>query len=114
MALLHDVPEIRTGDNPTPAKTPEMKSLLDKTEAEIYPPLSDLEERSTRRAKDFHKFCDTAESILFLEVNGLGRHAKDVQGLLTQQMTERLEKSCFSVWEREALMGAYRKTKAYT
>ena len=91
LALMHDIPEIRTGDCPTPAKTPEMKAILTATEHEIYPPLANLEGEANQCAKDFVKFCDTAEAVLFLHVNGVGKHAKDVEWLLRSQLEEFLK-----------------------
>ena len=85
LALLHDVPEIRTGDCPTPAKSPEMKALLTQVENEIYSPLAELEEQANSRAKDLMKYCDICESVIFLHVNGVGKHAKDVEALLKRQ-----------------------------
>ena len=114
LALLHDLPEIRTGDAPTPHKSPEMKAILDEVEAEILPELAELEHNCPKQVKDLVKFCDTAESILFLDVNGLGRHAVDVADLLLNQMEERLYKSSFSDWEREVLIGQFVKTRAHT
>jgi 5'-deoxynucleotidase YfbR-like HD superfamily hydrolase len=95
LALMHDIPEIRTGDCPTPAKTPEMKAILTATEHEIYPPLAKLEAEANRCSKDFVKFCDTAEAVLFLHVNGIGKHAKDVEELLKSQLKSHLEKCEF-------------------
>lgn len=114
LALLHDLPEIRTGDAPTPHKSPEVKAMLAEIEEEILPELAELESKCTSKVKDLVKFCDTAESVLFLAVNGLGKHAADVSKLLEHQMIERLEKSSFNAKERETLMGAYRRTKAHT
>jgi 5'-deoxynucleotidase YfbR-like HD superfamily hydrolase len=114
LALLHDLPEIRTGDAPTPHKSPEMKAMLGAIEEEILPELAELESRCSHKVKDLVKFADTAEAIFFLTVNGLGKHASDVMHLLEGQMIERLEKSSFSSWERETLLGHYRRTKAHT
>ena len=104
LALLHDLPEIRTGDAPTPHKSPEVKKMLRSIENEICPEAARAEEACSPAARDLVKFCDTAESILFLEVNGLGRHAKDVKGLLTQQMKNRLENSTLFPEDQKDLM----------
>lgn len=92
-ALHHDLPEIRTGDAPTPHKTPEVKAWLDTVEHEICPCVKEIEEQMYADTKDFCKYCDTAEAILFLRVNGLGQHASDVRRLLEDQMTRRLKQS---------------------
>lgn len=92
-ALTHDLPEIRTGDNPTPHKTPAVKEWLSLLEAEICPEASSIEHLIDGPLYDFCKFCDTAEAILYLRVNGLGRHASDVMQLLREQMYARLAAS---------------------
>lgn len=111
LALVHDLPEIRTGDAPTPHKTPEIKAFLSQVEHQILPELAALEERVTSRAKDLVKFCDTAEAILFLKVNGLGKHAEDVQALLEEQMLGRLRKSTIGLAAQNRLIEAFITTK---
>jgi len=91
-ALIHDLPEIRTGDMPTPHKTPEVKAWLNQLESAIYPPLDEVHKMEDVTAA-FCKFCDTAESILYLKINGTGQHAIDVRELLAEQMRDRLHKS---------------------
>ena len=115
LALLHDVPEIRTGDCPTPAKSPEMKALLTEVEAEIYPPLAKLEAEANGCAKDYHKFCDMAEAILFLHVNGIGKHAKDVEKLLMKQAEDHIKNSPhFALSHRDDLIAELKKVIAAT
>lgn len=96
-ALVHDLAEIRTGDAPTPHKTPEIKSWLQDVEHDVYPPIKMLESSiAGTEAATFCKFCDTAESILYLKLHGIGKHAADVQELLSQQLRLRLESSDLS------------------
>jgi hypothetical protein len=96
-ALVHDLAEIRTGDAPTPHKTPEIKSWLQGVEHEVYPPIKMLESSiAGTDAATFCKFCDTAESILYLKLHGIGKHATDVQELLSQQLRSRLKSSSLS------------------
>jgi len=115
LALLHDVPEIRTGDCPTPAKSPEMKSLLTEVEAEIYPPLAKLEKEANGCTKDFVKFCDIAESVIFLHVNGIGKHAKDVEKLLMKQAEDHIKNSPhFALSHRDDLIAELKKVIAAT
>lgn len=111
LALVHDLPEIRTGDAPTPHKTPEMKAYLTEVEHQILPELRDLERSATARVKDFVKFCDTAEAVLFLKVNGLGKHAADVQNLLERQMIERLNQSAIDPARQQQLIERFISTK---
>lgn len=114
-ALTHDLPEIRTGDMPTPHKTPEVKRWLQRVEYEIYPPLGATEEvMHDRQVADFCKFCDTAESILYLSANGAGAHATSVTRLLTAQMQERLTKSRLSAETQEILLALFNDTMSLT
>lgn len=111
-ALVHDLPEIRTGDAPTPHKTPEIKAWLSNVEHQICPEAADIEHAISGTAVwDFCKFCDTAESVLFLKVNGLGKHAAEVQDLLEQQMLARLASSSIEPARRQALIEAFITTK---
>ena len=115
LALMHDIPEIRTGDCPTPAKTPEMKALLTEVEAQIYPPLAKLEAEANGCAKDYVRFCDIAEAILFLHVNGLGAHAKDVEKLLMAQAEDHIKNSPhFALNHRDDLVAELKKVVAAT
>ena len=102
-ALHHDLPEIRTGDAPTPHKTPEVKAYLSKLEYEICPELKYIESELYAETKEFCKFCDTAEAVLYLRVNGLGQHATDVCRLLEDQMVQRLKKSTIPELIQESL-----------
>lgn len=114
-ALTHDLPEIRTGDAPTPHKTPELKAHLASIEHQICPELEVLEKAlKDTPAADFCKFCDTAESILFLGVNGAGAHARDVNSLLEAQMHKRLSESRLSRPQQKLLSGLFNDAKAQT
>lgn len=114
-ALTHDLPEIRTGDAPTPHKTPELKKHLATVEAEILPDLCALEASLTPRAAELVKFCDTAEAVLFLEVNGLGKHALEVKELLHAQMLSRLRgSSAISTDQALRLVAMFHETLSNT
>jgi len=108
-AVTHDLPEIRTGDMPTPHKTPEVKAWLDQLEHDIYPPLTETH-RMSKAAATLCKFCDTAESILFLKINGIGQHAIDVRELLARQMWHRLYSSVLFESERQTLHDLFNNT----
>lgn len=110
LALIHDLPEIRTGDAPTPHKTPQLKAHLAEVEQRIYPYLRVLEEHTDLCASALVKHCDTAEAIFFLQVNGLGKHAQDVRDLLKQQMLDRLAKSPFTPEQQTKLIEAFHNT----
>jgi hypothetical protein len=105
LALTHDLAEIRTGDCPTPFKTPDMKQALHEMEISIYQPVP-----ASPAVKDFVKFCDTAESILFLKLYGLGRHAYEVRELLCEQMWTRLSKSTISIEVQHSLRDRFTET----
>nr|6ZPA_A Chain A, DatZ [Cyanophage S-2L]6ZPB_A Chain A, DatZ [Cyanophage S-2L]6ZPC_A Chain A, DatZ [Cyanophage S-2L] len=109
-ALVHDLAEIRTGDAPTPHKTPELKELLAGIEAQIVPEVAELEATMAPEARELWKFCDTAEAVLFLKVNGLGAHAYDVQHLLMEQMKRRLMDSVLDVEVQDELMFQFERT----
>ena len=110
LALMHDLPEIRTGDAPTPHKTKELKAHLALIEAQIYPDLCALEEQASAKVLALVKHCDTAEAVFFLEVNGLGKHASDVKALLRQQMLDRLAMSPFDPAVQVSLINAFQTT----
>ena len=104
-ALTHDLAEIRTGDCPTPFKNPVVKEILDEMEREIHPQIP-----VTPKIRQLVKFCDTAESVLFLKLYGLGKHADDVRELLAVQMWARLKDSLFSTNQRQKLHDLFNET----
>lgn len=110
LALIHDLPEIRTGDAPTPHKTADLKAHLAQVELMIYPELRELEEQASASVLAMVKHCDTAEAVLFLEVNGLGFHARSVKELLRQQMLDRLAMSPFTLEQQSLLIDAFHTT----
>jgi 5'-deoxynucleotidase YfbR-like HD superfamily hydrolase len=114
LALTHDLAEIRTGDAPTPHKTAELKVHLDQIEAQIVPEVVAHEKACSDRTRALVKFCDTAEAILFLRVNGLGAHAASVQDLLEHQMRDRLTTAPFADDQKHALIVAFISTKNNT
>lgn len=110
LALIHDLPEIRTGDAPTPHKTPDLKKHLAQIEPLIYPELREFEDQASPAVAALVKHCDTAEAVLFLEVNGLGFHARSVKELLRQQMLDRLAMSPFDPKLQSILIDAFQTT----
>ena len=104
-ALTHDLAEVRTGDMPTPNKTPEVKNWLDQVEHSIYPPIK-LTEAGIRGTAvgAFCKHCDICEAILFLKLYGMGRHAMDVRDVLQLQMAEALKRSAISEHHQAILL----------
>lgn len=114
LALIHDLAEIRTGDAPTPHKTPELKAHLEQIEMQIAPEVVAHEQACSDKTRALVKFCDTAEAILFLHVNGLGAHARSVQDLLEQQMRDRLATAPFTNDQKNNLIVAFITTKNNT
>jgi len=104
-ALTHDLAEIRTGDCPTPFKGVQIREALSRIEESIYPSLP-----VTGRVKEFVKYCDTAEAILFLKLHGQGQHAADVAELLQQQMLKGLDESAFAPLIKQQLIEAFQST----
>ncbi len=113
-ALVHDLPEVRTGDAPTPHKTPEMRVHLDEVERAIAPEVHAMAEKLTPQELALWKFADTAEAVLFLSVNGLGAHAHQVCELLETQMMDRLCAGPFTTKQQVTLVAAFRHAAAYT
>lgn len=114
LALTHDLAEIRTGDAPTPHKTPALKAHLASIEEQIMPQVVQHERACTARTLALVKFCDTAEAILFLRVNGLGTHAAEVQELLEIQLRQRMLESPFTDDQRNDLIVAFITCKNQT
>ena len=56
-ALLHDMPEIRTGDMPTTIKTPEAKAAMAEFERLALPELAEIEDQLPEHVAAFVKFC---------------------------------------------------------
>jgi 5'-deoxynucleotidase YfbR-like HD superfamily hydrolase len=103
--MIHDLAEIRTGDMPTTMKTPEAKAAMVEFEHLCVP---ELDMELSPRAAALVKYADIAESILYLKVAGLGRHAEDVQRLLEGQLLEYLERS--PLQNKEALHATFTDT----
>lgn len=114
LALVHDLAEIRTGDAPTPHKTPALKKHLDAIEEQIVPYVTLHQQTCNERVLALVKFCDTAEAVLFLHVNGLGTHAADVQHLLEIQLRQRILESPFTKDQRDDLLVAFVTCKNQT
>ena len=78
LALVHDAGECKTGDIPTPAKKLLRRELGERFEQVMsrfdVEPTGDL----PTEYKHVLKCCDYLDSMLFLNENGVGRHAKYV------------------------------------
>jgi 5'-deoxynucleotidase len=84
-ALMHDIPEVFTGDLPTPFKRELKRQGVDveAVEDELAPGYGDLAEAACCTEYGMIvKLADMMEAIWFLSENGLGVHARKVlQGL---------------------------------
>jgi 5'-deoxynucleotidase YfbR-like HD superfamily hydrolase len=80
-ALLHDLPEVKLGDIPTPSKRMIDCSSMTKAEREVagdewFTLSIDVTES---QAGDIVKLADVVEAWVFLKVWGTGRHAQQVK-----------------------------------
>lgn len=75
-ALVHDIAEVVTGDIPTPVKQV-LNSELCVVESHAIP-LPEVRNTS----KDIVKLADLLESIVFITMYGIGKHAQDVRQYL--------------------------------
>ena len=75
-ALLHDLPEVKTGDIASPVKS--MLPSLESIEAEYSRDHLDAMAACTRTALKLVKMADLVEAVCFLSVEGMGTHAAEV------------------------------------
>lgn len=75
-ALLHDLPEVKTGDIASPVKS--MLPSLESIEAEYSRDHLDAMAACSRSALKLVKMADLVEAVCFLAVEGMGQHAADV------------------------------------
>lgn len=76
-ALLHDLPEVKTGDIATPVKS--MLPPLDHIESAFSHEHLDAMATCTRKSLKLVKLCDLIEAVCFLSVEGMGNHAFEVE-----------------------------------
>ena len=76
-ALLHDLPEIKTGDIATPVKS--MLPPLDHIEAQYSHEHLDAMAACNRKSLKLVKLCDLIEAACFLAVEAMGQHAVKVR-----------------------------------
>lgn len=75
-ALLHDLPEVKTGDIATPVKS--MLPPLDHIESAFSHEHLDAMAACTRKSLKLVKLCDLIEAAAFLQVEAVGQHALSV------------------------------------
>ena len=90
-ALTHDLPEVITGDIPTPLKK-RLRALgagdaLNKIEDDVDPRVAYLKDKAKVGVEgDIVKLADLIEAITFLNGCGRGNHAKMVETLLRRDL----------------------------
>jgi len=93
-ALMHDIPEVFTGDLPSPFKR-ELKRRgadIEAVEDELAPGYGDLADAADGTEYGMVvKLADLMEAIWFLSENGLGMHARRVLNGLYDNLTEMVE-----------------------
>lgn len=76
-ALVHDLPEIMTGDIASPVKS--MLPPLDHIEAQFTRQHINAMAGCTRKSLKLVKMCDLIEAAVFLSVEGMGQHAYEAE-----------------------------------
>ena len=87
-ALIHDLPEVLTGDIATPVKRmlgPDSAATLKNFEARVSTPLGWCDTASVpEKVLHIVKIADTIEAIAFLQLNAASTHGKDIEAKLTK------------------------------
>ncbi len=96
--LEHDLDEVMTGDIPSPIK----QKMIEKG---FHPNSLEKKKDRGKLVNDIIKTADFMESVWFLQENGQGRHAKQVESWLRERfedhkkgMTEKLLNASRHVW----------------
>lgn len=76
-ALLHDLPEVKTGDIATPVKS--MLPPLDHIEGQYSHEYLDAMAACNRKSLRLVKLCDLVEALCFLSIEAMGQHAMEVE-----------------------------------
>lgn len=96
--LVHDVPELLTGDIPSPMKrrlehmlaSPEALAVL---EASLYPPLKVLQTKLYGTAYEaIARIADYIDAIVFIAEEGIGTHATVVRHKLEFSLNDYIER----------------------
>lgn len=86
LALVHDLPEIKTGDIASPVKS-RLPSLFG-IEDSFCPQYAQARCNCTAKSRQLVKMCDLIEAAVFLEVEGIGRHANDIEAEILNKIVE--------------------------
>lgn len=85
-ALVHDLPEIMTGDIASPVKS--QLPPLDHIEAQFSRQHIEAMAACNRKSLKLVKLCDLIEAAIFLEVEGMGLHANNVESEILNKIVE--------------------------
>lgn len=100
-ALEHDVPEVKTGDLASPIKAAMREAVphddpirrIELSISERYAVLYDAIKNEYPHVRVLVKLADIVEAVAFLEIEGIGPHAKDVQRNLWQEFRTKLDQA---------------------
>lgn len=89
-AMWHDLPEIVTGDLPTPTKATLRQlagfDISERAAEMVSNEYTKIKAETFEPVKDIVKMADILESIEFLKVEGKGKHASEVLSGLIKQL----------------------------
>lgn len=86
LALVHDLPEIHTGDIASPVKS-HLPSLLG-IEDSFCSQYAKARCSCSAKSRQLVKLCDLIEAAVFLEVEGIGLHAENVEADIINKIVE--------------------------
>jgi len=97
-ASLHDTPELLMGDLPSPLKQhidhiTEGENPIDAIEAEIAPWLVRMKREMRKEHLYIVKLADIIDALVFITIEGLGEHAKQVIHILEGMLAEKLSQA---------------------
>ncbi len=100
-SLMHDTPELLTGDLPSPLKSHidevcEGKNPIDEIERSIAPWLHKMKMEMKESNPEYLtviKLADLIDALVFISVEGMGQHAEGVVAILRNQFTNKLKEA---------------------
>lgn len=100
-ALEHDVPEVRTGDLATPVKAAMREAVphddpirrIELSYSDSYAILYGTIKAHYPHVRAMVKMADTLEAVMFLDIEGMGVHAKVVKQELWSSLKEQIFKA---------------------
>nr|WP_320012270.1 YfbR-like 5'-deoxynucleotidase [uncultured Desulfobulbus sp.] len=97
-ASLHDTPELLMGDLPSPLKQHIDRicgedNPIDTIEAEIAPWLIRMKQEMRQEHLVIVKLADIIDALVFITMEGIGEHAKQVILILERMLNEKLQQA---------------------